>query len=79
MSLQSGIVKYVLSGDSIVLKGKNARNGPPPERTLGLAYIQAPRLGSFKKDISDEVGLCAVFLKPNKFNVNFYSAICLRK
>jgi hypothetical protein len=32
----------VLSGDTIVIRGQ-PRGGPPPERTLSLASIQAPR------------------------------------
>uniref|UniRef100_A0A0K2U0R1 Staphylococcal nuclease domain-containing protein 1 n=1 Tax=Lepeophtheirus salmonis TaxID=72036 RepID=A0A0K2U0R1_LEPSM len=38
-----GIVKQVLDGGSIVIRGQ-PRNGPPPERTLALADIEAPRL-----------------------------------
>eukprot|EP00118_Oscarella_pearsei_P025078 m.307457 g.307457 ORF g.307457 m.307457 type:complete len:902 (+) comp42308_c0_seq1:69-2774(+) len=37
-------VKQVLSADSIVLRGQ-PKGGPPPERTLGLSGITAPRLG----------------------------------
>lgn len=42
--LQFGTVKQVLSGDTIVIRGV-AKNGPPPERTICLAGVSAPRLG----------------------------------
>ncbi|KAK2184568.1 hypothetical protein NP493_260g03038 [Ridgeia piscesae] len=38
-----GIVKQVLSGDSVVIRGV-PRGGPPPERTMCLSNITAPRL-----------------------------------
>lgn len=38
-----GIVKQVLSGDSIIIRGVPKR-GPPPERQLNLSNISAPRL-----------------------------------
>lgn len=38
-----GIVKAVLSGDTLVIRGKPVK-GPPPERTLCLAYVAAPKL-----------------------------------
>ncbi|KAJ1729494.1 hypothetical protein LPJ61_003492, partial [Coemansia biformis] len=47
-------VKLALSGDSLVLRGAQRGSQPPPERTLGLAFIQAPHLGNAKKDIADE-------------------------
>ncbi len=40
----TGIVKQVLDGGAVVIRGQ-PRNGPPPERTLALAEIDAPRLG----------------------------------
>ncbi|OZJ04390.1 hypothetical protein BZG36_02420 [Bifiguratus adelaidae] len=46
-------VKNVLSGDTVILKGKPRPNGPPPERLFALAGVQAPRLGS--KDKEDEL------------------------
>jgi staphylococcal nuclease domain-containing protein 1 len=36
-------VKQVLSGDTIIVRGP-PRGGPPPERTIGLSNITAPRL-----------------------------------
>eukprot|EP01134_Creolimax_fragrantissima_P005771 CFRG5771T1 len=40
----TGVVKSVTSGDTVVIRG-NPQKGPPPERTLCLAGVQAPRLG----------------------------------
>ncbi|KAJ2780843.1 hypothetical protein H4R18_003212 [Coemansia javaensis] len=53
-NLQGATVKLAVSGDSLVLRGVQRGNQPPPERTLGLAFISAPRLGNPKKDIADE-------------------------
>lgn len=39
----TGIVKQVLDGGAVVIRGQ-PRNGPPPERTLALAEIDAPRM-----------------------------------
>jgi len=39
-----GIVKSVLDGGAVVIRGQ-PRNGPPPERILALTNIDAPRLG----------------------------------
>jgi staphylococcal nuclease domain-containing protein 1 len=39
----SCIVFQVLSGDTVVIRGQ-PRNGPPPERTLCLSNVTAPRL-----------------------------------
>jgi len=38
-----GIVKQVLSGDSVIIRGQ-PRGGPPPERQLCLSNITAPKL-----------------------------------
>ncbi|WAR09132.1 SND1-like protein [Mya arenaria] len=38
-----GVVKQVLSGDAVVIRGQ-PRGGPPPERTLCFSNITAPRL-----------------------------------
>ncbi|PVV05302.1 hypothetical protein BB560_000181 [Smittium megazygosporum] len=52
---QKAIVKNVISADSVVLRSAVSRpNQPPPERILALAYIEAPRFGSFKKPEGDE-------------------------
>jgi len=42
-TLFRGIVKQVLSGDTIIVRGQ-PKGGPPPERTVCLSNIQAPRL-----------------------------------
>jgi len=39
-----GIVKLVLSGDAVIIRGQ-PKGGPPPERQLNLSGINAPRLG----------------------------------
>ncbi|KAJ1931353.1 hypothetical protein FBU59_006738, partial [Linderina macrospora] len=52
--LQSAFVKQAFSGDSLVLRATQRGNQPPPERSLGLAFIQAPHLGNAKKGIADE-------------------------
>ncbi len=45
-------VSKVLSGDTLVLRGKPVK-GPPAERTLSLAFITAPRLGRRTGDDAD--------------------------
>ncbi|KAF9965273.1 hypothetical protein BGZ70_005143 [Mortierella alpina] len=45
-------VKSVLSADMVVLSGRPRPGAPPATRTLGLNYIQAPKLGN--KDRDDE-------------------------
>lgn len=46
------IVKSVLSGDTLVLRGRSINGQPPKERTLHLAGLSAPRTGS--RDRADE-------------------------
>ncbi|KAI8928639.1 hypothetical protein BC831DRAFT_447426 [Entophlyctis helioformis] len=46
-------VKNVLSGDSLVLRGKPVR-GPPPELVFSLAGLSAPRLGTAKEPEKEE-------------------------
>lgn len=41
-----------MSGDTLIVRG-NAVNGPPPEKTINLAHVTAPRFGP--KDQPDEV------------------------
>lgn len=53
MSSGKAVVKSVLSADMVVLSGRPRAGGPPATRTLGLNYIQAPKLGN--KDRADEV------------------------
>ena len=33
----------VLSGDTIIIRGQ-PKGGPPPEKTIGLTNVQAPKL-----------------------------------
>jgi len=42
-ALSRGIVKQVLSGDAVIVRGQ-PRGGPPPERTVCLSNVTAPRL-----------------------------------
>ncbi|KAH9448966.1 hypothetical protein MJO29_009850 [Puccinia striiformis f. sp. tritici] len=46
------IVKSVLSGDTLILRGRPINGQPPKERTLHLAGLTAPRIGS--RDRPDE-------------------------
>ncbi|OAV88251.1 hypothetical protein PTTG_01501 [Puccinia triticina 1-1 BBBD Race 1] len=46
------IVKSVLSGDTLILRGRPINGQPPKERTLHLAGLTAPRTGS--RDRPDE-------------------------
>lgn len=41
--LKRCIVKQVLSGDTVVIRGQ-PRGGPPPEKTIYLSNITAPKL-----------------------------------
>lgn len=49
----SGVVKSVLSADTIVLRGKPV-SGPPPEKLFSLSNITAPRL-NLKEPEKEEV------------------------
>lgn len=46
---QKAIVKSVLSGDTIIIRDQ-PRGGPPPEKTVSLSGINAPRLGRRPND-----------------------------
>ncbi len=46
-------VKSVLSGDTLVLRGRPV-SGPPPEKLVSLALISAPRL-NLKEPEKEEV------------------------
>ncbi|KAI8382321.1 hypothetical protein BD560DRAFT_346615 [Blakeslea trispora] len=50
--VNKAVVKNVLSGDTVILRGKPRPNGPPAERLLALSHVQAPRLGNTTR--SDE-------------------------
>ncbi|KAJ3146034.1 hypothetical protein HDU89_006764 [Geranomyces variabilis] len=47
------IVKSVLSGDTVVLRGKPA-GGPPPEKIMALSNLSAPRTGTASKPENEE-------------------------
>ena len=55
----------VLSGDTVIVRGP-PRGGPPPERTIGLSNVTAPRLArrpgiaDESKESKDEVESCDV-------------------
>lgn len=53
--LHSGIVKQILSGDAVVIRGQ-PHGGPPKERTICLSNITAPRLArrANPKETKDE-------------------------
>ncbi|KAJ3040294.1 hypothetical protein HDV00_011174 [Rhizophlyctis rosea] len=46
-------VKAVLSGDTVILRGKPV-NGPPPELTFSLSALSAPRLGTVREPEKEE-------------------------
>ncbi|CAO3623878.1 unnamed protein product [Cunninghamella blakesleeana] len=50
MVQHKAVVKNVLSGDTVILRGKPRPNGPPAERLLALSNVQAPRLGNNSRD-----------------------------
>ncbi|KAJ1645077.1 hypothetical protein LPJ64_003298 [Coemansia asiatica] len=52
--LQTAVAKLALSGDTLILRGPQRGNQPPPERTLGLSFIASPRLANAKKGQADE-------------------------
>lgn len=49
--VRRGLVKCVLSGDAVILQG-SPQNGPPPEWTIYLSNVSAPRLGRRPTDSS---------------------------
>jgi hypothetical protein len=50
-----GVVKEVLSGDSITIVGGSPPNGlPPPEKRLTLSSLVAPKLGKRDGTTKDE-------------------------
>lgn len=55
------IHSQVLSGDSVVIRGQ-PRGGPPPERTLSLSYITAPKLGRRGSDTGNDMKVDEVSL-----------------
>lgn len=65
MAQNKAVVKSVLSGDTVILKGRPRANGPPAERLLALSNVQAPRLGN--KDKDDEVKELGSFRSSGRF------------
>jgi len=51
----AGIVKAVLTGDTIVVTGREKTGGPPREREITLANITAPRFGRKKSEKKPEI------------------------
>eukprot|EP00002_Diphylleia_rotans_P002819 TRINITY_DN1181_c0_g1_i6.p1 TRINITY_DN1181_c0_g1~~TRINITY_DN1181_c0_g1_i6.p1 ORF type:complete len:883 (+),score=226.48 TRINITY_DN1181_c0_g1_i6:92-2740(+) len=47
-----GVVKQILSGDSVVLLG-STRTGSAAERTLTLSYVRAPRLARLPTEVDE--------------------------
>jgi len=44
--MHQGIIKSVISGDTVILMGVDASKGPPPEKLLSISGLAAPRLGN---------------------------------
>jgi len=42
----NGIVKGVLSGDTLIIMGADASKGPPPEKQISLSGVASPRMGN---------------------------------
>ncbi|XP_064490231.1 staphylococcal nuclease domain-containing protein 1-like [Ornithodoros turicata] len=53
LELKHGFVKQVVSGDMVVIRGQ-PKGGPPPERTLCLSNITAPKLARRPMEPSPE-------------------------
>ncbi|CAB3411232.1 unnamed protein product [Caenorhabditis bovis] len=49
--VRRGLVKQIISGDAIVLQGQSS-GGPPPEFTVYLSNVTAPRLGKRPSETS---------------------------
>ena len=52
-----GTVKAVPSGDSLLIMG-SVKGGPPPEKTVTLAGLIAPKLVSIPSPVCVSVGWC---------------------
>ena len=64
------VIVQVLSGDTVIVRGP-PKGGPPPERTIGLSNVTAPRLAR-RPGISDEA-------KESKDEVGSCGILCLRR
>jgi staphylococcal nuclease domain-containing protein 1 len=51
-TIHRAVVKQILSGDCIVVRGK-PQGGPPPERTIALSNLTAPRLARKSPDVDE--------------------------
>lgn len=51
--LKKGIVKQVLSGDSVIIRGQ-PKGGPPPEKQINFAGVTAPKLARRPTNTSAE-------------------------
>jgi len=49
-----GVVKEVVSGDTLVITGKASQSGPPPQVRLSLASLTAPRFTTREKNTKQE-------------------------
>lgn len=54
MNPMRAVVKSVISGDTLILRGRPKGNAPPPERQISLEFVMAPRLASLRKDPAQE-------------------------
>ncbi|XP_055378713.1 staphylococcal nuclease domain-containing protein 1 [Condylostylus longicornis] len=41
--LRKGVVKFIVSGDTIIIRGQ-PKSGPPPEKQVTLSFVTAPKL-----------------------------------
>ena len=72
----------ILSGDTIIVRGV-PKGGPPPERTIGLSGVTAPKLArrpaapnselADNKDFRDEVSDYAESTKKSNSKFKFFS------
>lgn len=53
-AVHKGIVKQVLSGDAVVIRGQ-PKGGPPPEKTICFSNITAPRMARRPNPAQDNV------------------------
>ncbi len=61
-------VKSVVSGDTLVLRGRPV-SGPPPEKLVSLSHISAPRL-NLKEPAKEEVPASLSFATTNDGKVS---------
>jgi len=56
-----GIVKSIVSGDTIIIKGR-AVNGPPPEKIISFSNVEAPKLGTQADPSREEVNIWFILI-----------------